>query len=212
MDVQMFLKSQTQLSFQQTHAAVVVDLLESFIFKVNHWWAVICIIKDSALIRPLILGLNWIASPQSLIDICMPHFIMTSNERIIHWRCPRAKSICEVQGHCLHHGSPGSVRAEKCHWQRRTSSFNHWNIHSPVRFSILVSQIVQTVPDYWFPRNWIINRSECQGPRSTNQRGKSSLRKNAWLTMVSICTCTAYHGGLSDLKTISYSTKWPMVH
>lgn len=58
--------------------------------------------------RLLVLGLNWIASPQSLIDICMPQFIMISNEKIMHWGYPIANSICEVEGAlsglCRSHG------------------------------------------------------------------------------------------------------------
>lgn len=58
--------------------------------------------------RLLVLGLNWIASPQSLIDICMPQFIMISNEKIMHWGYPIANSICEVRGAlsglCRSHG------------------------------------------------------------------------------------------------------------
>lgn len=47
--------------------------------------------------RLLVLGLNWIASPQSLIDTWMPQFIMISNEKIIHRGHPIANSICELE-------------------------------------------------------------------------------------------------------------------
>lgn len=60
------------------------DLPGPFIFKVDYKQGVICIIRASALMRLLVLGPNWIASPQSLIDTCMPQFIMISNEKIIH--------------------------------------------------------------------------------------------------------------------------------
>lgn len=67
-----------------------------FIFKVDYQYGVICIIRASALMR-LVLGLNWIASPQSLIDTCMPQFIMISNEKIIHRGHPIANSICGLE-------------------------------------------------------------------------------------------------------------------
>lgn len=47
--------------------------------------------------RLLVLGLNWIASPQSLIDTCVPQFIMISNEKIIHRGHPIANSICGLE-------------------------------------------------------------------------------------------------------------------
>lgn len=47
--------------------------------------------------RLLVLGLNWIASPQSLIDTCMPQSIMISNEKIIRRGRPVANSICGVE-------------------------------------------------------------------------------------------------------------------
>lgn len=69
--------------------------------------------RDSALMRLVVLGLNCIASPQSLIDIWMPQFIMISNEKIIHWRYPIVKSICEVRS-TIHAMVPmGAERARR---------------------------------------------------------------------------------------------------
>lgn len=74
-----FLKPQTEQSGLEslitpryTESPVVVDLQRPFIFKVDYEQGAIYIIRDSALMRLLVLGVNCIASPQSLIDICMP--------------------------------------------------------------------------------------------------------------------------------------------
>lgn len=75
--------------------------------------------------RLLVLGLNWIASPQSLIDICMPQFIMISNEKIIHWGCPIANSICEVEEGLSTLGFPWGLRGTSGKGKRHTNTVTH---------------------------------------------------------------------------------------
>lgn len=69
--------------------------------------------------RLLVLGLNWIASPQSLIDTWMPQFIMISNEKIIHWGYPIANSICNVKAALSTLWFPWGLRGHSgMQWQR----------------------------------------------------------------------------------------------
>lgn len=111
---------------------VVADLLGQFIFKVEYQQAVICIISVSALMRLLVLHLNWIASPQSLIDIFTSQFIMISNEKIIHWRYPIANSICELRESCPRLWIPTGNGEEWCSY--------HNDKHTPLKYCVISSE------------------------------------------------------------------------
>lgn len=82
--------------------------------------------------RLLVLDLNWIASPQSLIDICMPQFIMISNEKIIHWRYPIANSICELRESCPRLWIPTGNGEEWCSY--------HNDKHTPLKYCVISSE------------------------------------------------------------------------